>query len=327
MISIVVPVYNIADYLDECVTSVINQSYADWECILVDDGSADSSSEKCDNYAETHDNIFVVHKKNGGLAAARNTGLDLAKGEYIYFLDGDDKLTKDALKHFAEKANNDCDIVLGQMSYFFDNSVDEAAPFGDIVKEDWVKDRSGKEAFVEIHNHIKVLMMGVRGLYRRNFLLCNNLRFDEYCRYSEDQEWTPRCFEMAKKISSNENRDYLYRMGRQGSLMNSINPRKIELTLEIYDRWYRKIISNPVDPFYICLNEVLIRRFWECYFKYPPLLHSDDYNTFYSMMDSRRLYITENPLVKKNDRHVVLIKYFPAKYICKLTKLWLRIKS
>lgn len=327
MISIVVPVFNITKYIDECVSSVIRQSYKEWECILVDDGSTDDSGKKCDYYAENYENIFVVHKINGGIAAARNAGMNHAKGKYIYFLDGDDKLTVDAIKHFAERAVDNCDIILGQMAYFYDNNSQSTVPFGDIVKREWVENKTGKEAFIEIHNHIEMMMMGVRGLYRKDFLTENHLEFNEYFKYSEDQEWTPRCFEFAKKVSSNENRDYLYRMGRQGSLMNTINPKKIELTLEIYDRWYEKIKVNLSEPFNVCLNKVLIRRFWEFYFKYPPMLKRKDRQDFYTMMDIRKQYITNNPLIKKNDIRAILIKYLPAKYICQLTKMWIKIKS
>ncbi len=106
-----------------------------------------------------------------------------------------------------------------------------------------------------------------------------------------------------------------------------INPKKIELTLEIYDRWYEKIKVNLSEPFNVCLNKVLIRRFWEFYFKYPPMLKRKDRQDFYTMMDIRKQYITNNPLIKKNDIRAILIKYLPAKYICQLTKMWIKIKS
>ncbi len=90
MISIIIPIYKVEQYLDECVTSIINQTYKDLEIILVDDGSPDGCPQMCDKWAEKDNRIRVVHKKNGGLSSARNAGLKVAKGEYVGFVDSDD---------------------------------------------------------------------------------------------------------------------------------------------------------------------------------------------------------------------------------------------
>ncbi len=90
MISIIIPIYKVEQYLDECVTSIINQTYKDLEIILVDDGSPDSCPQMCDEWAKKDACIKVVHKKNGGLSSARNAGLKVATGEYIGFVDSDD---------------------------------------------------------------------------------------------------------------------------------------------------------------------------------------------------------------------------------------------
>ena len=86
MISIIIPVYNVDKYLKRCVASVINQTYTDIEIILVDDGSPDNSPELCDEIAQKDSRVVVIHKKNGGLSSARNAGLDIAKGEYVFLL-------------------------------------------------------------------------------------------------------------------------------------------------------------------------------------------------------------------------------------------------
>lgn len=89
-ISIIVPVYNVEAYLCRCIDSILAQTFTDFELILVDDGSPDNCSSICDEYAKKDSRIVVVHKENGGLSDARNTGLDIAKGEYIGFVDSDD---------------------------------------------------------------------------------------------------------------------------------------------------------------------------------------------------------------------------------------------
>lgn len=118
LISIIVPVYNAQKYLEECITSVVSQTYRNIELILVDDGSADSSSEICDEWAKKDKRVQVIHKQNGGLSSARNAGLDIAKGEYISFVDSDDYLPKDALQVLYDGMTEDDHVgVVSGMTY------------------------------------------------------------------------------------------------------------------------------------------------------------------------------------------------------------------
>lgn len=95
LITVVVPVYKVEEYIERCVNSIINQTYKNLEIILVDDGSPDRCGEICDNYAKKDKRIIVIHKENGGLSDARNAGIDIAKGKYITFIDSDDYITDD----------------------------------------------------------------------------------------------------------------------------------------------------------------------------------------------------------------------------------------
>ncbi|MDO4978961.1 MAG: glycosyltransferase family 2 protein [Candidatus Saccharibacteria bacterium] len=99
LISVIIPVYNVKKYLTECIDSVLNQTYERIEIILIDDGSTDGSSRICDVYGDKYENIKVIHKNNHGLGMARNTGLDVAIGDVIMFLDSDDYLDEDCLEH------------------------------------------------------------------------------------------------------------------------------------------------------------------------------------------------------------------------------------
>ena len=113
-ISVIIPVYNTEHWLKECVESVLSQTYPNLEILLIDDGSTDSSPALCDSYAQTYPQIKVHHQMNQGLSAARNTGLDMANGSYIFFLDSDDFLEKDALENMY-RTLTDCnaDLVIG----------------------------------------------------------------------------------------------------------------------------------------------------------------------------------------------------------------------
>lgn len=111
LISIIVPVYKVEEYLDRCVESLVNQTYTNLEIILVDDGSPDNSGKLCDEWALKDKRIKVIHKENGGVSSARNIGIDNAKGEYIGFVDSDDYVSLDLYKDVIESFNSDIDFV------------------------------------------------------------------------------------------------------------------------------------------------------------------------------------------------------------------------
>lgn len=112
-VSIVVPIYNVADYLRRGVDSVLSQSFQDFELILVDDGSTDASGKICDEKAAVDNRIRVVHKENGGVSSARNLGLEHASGEWVYFMDPDDELLPDGLSTLVNGISDEVDAVMG----------------------------------------------------------------------------------------------------------------------------------------------------------------------------------------------------------------------
>ena len=122
MISVIIPIYNTKDYLKACVDSVINQTYRDIEILLVDDGSTDGSEKMCGEYAQTDSRIKVIHKKNGGLADARNAGIEKSSGEYLFFIDSDDTIEKDCIEVLYDLiVSTDSDMSLGEVYYVDEN--------------------------------------------------------------------------------------------------------------------------------------------------------------------------------------------------------------
>ena len=122
LISVIVPVYNVEDYLRKCLDSIVNQTYKNLEIILIDDGSTDNSGKICDEYAAKDNRIKLIHKPNGGLSDARNAGLEIAKGEYIGFVDSDDYIAEDMyefLYNFA--AENNLDVAMCTACNVYDN--------------------------------------------------------------------------------------------------------------------------------------------------------------------------------------------------------------
>lgn len=111
LVSIIIPVFNVKNYLERCVHSVINQTYFNLDIILVDDGSTDGSEKICDELARSDIRIRVIHKRNGGLSSARNAGIQIARGEFIGFIDSDDYVKEDMYKTMLEFIRDDVDIV------------------------------------------------------------------------------------------------------------------------------------------------------------------------------------------------------------------------
>ena len=124
LVSIIVPCYNVESYLQRCVESLVAQTYKNVEIILVDDGSTDSTSRLCDKYSECNSNIIVKHQENQGLSEARNTGIQMANGEFLTFIDSDDFVSADYVEHLYDilKKNN-ADVSVSQFSLFYDDSV------------------------------------------------------------------------------------------------------------------------------------------------------------------------------------------------------------
>ncbi len=119
MFSIIVPIYKVESYIKECIETVVNQNYDNYELILVDDGSPDNSGRICDEYKKKYSNIVVIHKENGGISDARNAGIKAAKGKYIMFLDGDDTLNAGVLQKIANILDEEeVDILSGNYNIY-----------------------------------------------------------------------------------------------------------------------------------------------------------------------------------------------------------------
>ena len=113
LISVIIPIYNVTDYIDSCVESVVNQTYKKIHILLIDDGSTDDSAKKCDNWSIRDDRVEVIHKENGGVSSARNIGIKKAKGDYVFFLDSDDYLPLNAIENLVKNLNRDVSVVIG----------------------------------------------------------------------------------------------------------------------------------------------------------------------------------------------------------------------
>lgn len=233
-ISVIIAVYNIEDYIEKCIESVVFQNFDNLQIILCDDGSTDKSGQICDKYAEKFENITVIHKKNGGLSDARNRGIKEARGKYVMFVDGDDLLLPNALKALFENAQQeDADIVIGQAQLAKKSRSMER--FERIARESFEKHRfySGKEYLEGCLKGGALRVEVWRNLYKREFLSKNALFFKKGISH-EDEEFTPRALLAAKRVVLTDEVIYYYNNDRENSITNEINPKKAADKAEIY---------------------------------------------------------------------------------------------
>ncbi len=218
LISVIIPVYNVEEYLRECIDSVLNQTYQNFEIILVDDGSTDSSGQICDEYASNDERICVIHQKNCGPSKTRNTGLANATGKYIYFLDSDDYIENTTLELLVNTAeSNDAELVFFDAHSFTDDGSEVKQ--GYVVKGTY-DSKSGYEILSELHNK-KDYHCAIYLLFIKHKLLINNkISFLESAYCSEDMLFTYQVYCSAEKAVQCKNTLY-HRRYRSGSIVTS----------------------------------------------------------------------------------------------------------
>lgn len=201
-VSIIVPVYNAAKYLQNCIDSIRSQQFSDWELILVDDGSTDSSPDICQRTAEIDSRISVITKTNGGVSSARNAGLDHAKGRYITFVDPDDELFPDSISHLRYIAERySVSIAAGHAVYTDSKPLQKSRrPITDVV--------NARHRLAEILYQKPDTDNTVWGkLYDRHIF--DDLRF--YDGWYEDLEIIPKIFKKVPRLAITDRTIYFYR--------------------------------------------------------------------------------------------------------------------
>lgn len=214
MISVIVPVYNIERYLEVCVESVLAQDYHDFQLILVDDGSTDSSSAICDYLQEKDERIHVLHKVNGGLSSARNAGLNISTGEYVFFLDGDDKIPSNCFSTLLGAIEEyNCDLCIGNYIRFDSEDSDGR------TNVDWhgiwlLEGRQIPDIYL---NYGGYFVVAWNKLYTRKIF--DDLRYDEG-KLHEDEFLAHKIWKKCERICCISDVVYHYRY-TQNSIMNS----------------------------------------------------------------------------------------------------------
>lgn len=224
-VSIIVPVYNVENYIEKCLDSVVEQLTEEMELIIVNDGSTDSSRLICEKYKEQCSGVVVVDKKNGGLSSARNVGIELARGEYLFFLDSDDWISEDALLYLCECAiKNSADIVIGE--HLRVSTEQTVRPSKEAVYEQIDKEYAMKMILQTGVNAQEKYVMCCNKLFHRK--LWEELRFP-IGHYHEDEYVIHHLYHKADKILLTDKVTYYYRT-REDSITGNLqyNPTKYQ---------------------------------------------------------------------------------------------------
>lgn len=215
-LSIIIPVYNVDDYVSECLDSILNQSFADFEVICVNDGSTDNSLTVINDYKNRDERIVVVDKANEGSGVARNFGLKIAHGEYVYFVDADDILVENALQNMistADKKQTDI-LIFGAYSSYAGKRKRGGYSADKLPRKYLNKVFSSEDIKRTIFSFPSTAWTK---LYRREFLINNNIKFQEI-RVGQDQLFFFHSMIKAKRIALLPENLYCYRKNRLGSV-------------------------------------------------------------------------------------------------------------
>ena len=254
--SVIVPIYKVEKYLPTCIESVLNQTFSDFELILVDDGSPDKCPEICDAYREKDSRIKVVHKQNGGLASARRAGIKEALGDYILNLDSDDLIENDTLE-CAHKiiTETNCEIVSFAYRWVKGkntvNVTDDGLDEG-LYEENDIKAHILPRLLMDKNmNHISYYLSGK--VIKRDFLMPIQLGVSEKISLGEDLCCTVPCYLNAKSVYISKKQAYLYTV-REDSLSKEFNTRQIYLVEDVINEISKNNMGKVAD-----FNEQLCR--------------------------------------------------------------------
>ncbi len=263
-LSFIVPIYDVAPYLRMCVASLLDQDLSknEYEIILVDDESPDACPQICDEYAAAHENIRVIHRENGGLSAARNSGIEVALGEYIMFVDSDDYIEPNVLKGLLAQMERDNLDVLRYRLQYVNPQYEVFNPY----KSDPFKGNDYSEMPTDgvsfLNSRMSTACYACAFVIKRELL--DGCIFTPGI-YFEDTDWTPRMLCKANRVASTKTVVYNY-LQREGSITNAVNRSKQKKVLDDkmhliatlqqqaidlrksgrYNRWYRDMISDTV---------------------------------------------------------------------------------
>lgn len=280
MISVIVPVYKVEKYLRECIDSILNQTYTDYELILVDDGSPDRCPEICDEYTKRDNRVKAIHKTNAGVSSARNTGIEFSQGEYIAFVDADDSMDADFLEQgITALESSKLDVYISG-----------------VIMEMWYQEKIvhfqrysiNKSAILSVKELMELMeirypQICICGpcckIYKSSIIKENNIRFDVSLCYGEDTCFNLAFFNFAKAVFFSDQCFYHYRRDSADSLYSKFHKDTYEVHQNVYGKMRKLMVECGCD-------DPSMQRFENLYFS---LLVGGihEYYKFYQQTDKK----------------------------------------
>jgi len=321
LVSIVIPVYNVEEYIHECVVSVINQTYKNLEIILVDDGSPDNCPQICDEYAMKDNRVIVVHQKNGGLSAARNSGISKASGKYICFLDSDDYIKNTAIEKLLNTAkNNNSDLVFFDANILFDEKKKKHKKIHQyFIREKKYKPDAGYKLLLKLYKE-NVYFPPVQFNFIKKDLIDNNkLKFLENILH-EDELFTIELFINSKRAAHCHETLYTYRK-REGSITtNKVNAKNFLGINTVFFAIFEMYKNEDDDSEIKNVLKTFTRR---SFFSANRVYHEMDKKSQQQVYDKNKLL----RITAKNENYfnnnmlrIACINYGIYKFICKVKR-------
>lgn len=274
-ISLIIPVYNAEKYLERCIASIKNQTYNNYEVILVNDGSIDASERICKEYQQEDDRVRYIYQENAGVAEARNNGIRSARGKYIALLDNDDYINPCFLEKITEYDNEDAEVLLFQFeNVFSDNDIQNNLKNKKSITEVETFENQGdylqREMFCPTSESIKksTIVFPWGKAYKREFLINNNLFFDSNIKLCEDVYLNLSVYEKANKVVYIHYPAYYYFHNIE-SAGKGFNPKVVEMetnNIKLLDEF---VYSKKRTKEYLrAYDNCLCFRYWSCCFSY-----------------------------------------------------------
>ncbi len=244
-ISIIIPVYNVENYIKKCLDSVVTQNCSNFEVVIVIDGSKDASADICHEYAEKYDYITVFEQENKGLSAARNKGIELATGDYILLLDSDDWLTENGLSHVQNVIDNTAaEIIFGKIHRYFEDTNRYRYSVVDFTQ--YADDISPYELYCKLSEIKNFGFCAPHIVASKKFIVDNGLWFYEGI-YHEDELWVPLVMTTANTVATCNEGHYVYRYGRTNSICTAKNIKKEYDKLAVIDELKKALERLPKE--------------------------------------------------------------------------------
>lgn len=289
-ISIIIPVYNVEQYLARCIDSILAQTFTDFELLLIDDGSKDNSGKICDEYAEKDDRIRVFHKKNDGVSSARNLGLDEASGDWVTFCDADDWVEEDFLLLFKDMMLEG-DLLSQGFHSFYEGNTDSYNVF----------EPTGlysKSTFIPFL--LTTFQTGLLGYvwckaYKLEIINAHNIRFDNQIHLMEDLVFTLEYCQYINTINNSSKCLYQYKRAPQGKRFKKQDSfyvyKKMYLSFLIIDK--NNVYRNKIKSLFINIflyNLLFVENGFVQFFKYLSYF-SAEFNSYIYMCNDNNVYM------------------------------------